>query len=119
MSVHVNEILKKLEEGDINSEEALREIKLDRQQDEVYNNHFLHVRVSGLDDDRPRVYVRIPLRMLKTGFEIGAVYAPELKDLNLKQLVKDLYSVADGSILEVEDYESDERVEISIDRMQE
>jgi hypothetical protein len=117
MSVHVNEILRKLEKGDINSEEALHEIKLDRQQDEVYNSHFLRVKVTGIDDNRPRVHIRIPLRMLKTGFEIGAIYAPELKDLDLQQVVRDLHSLSDGAFIEVEDYESDERVVISIDQM--
>jgi hypothetical protein len=117
MSVHVNEILKKLEKGDINSEEALHEIKLDRQQDEVYNTHFLRVQVSGIDDNRPRVHIRIPLRMLKTGLDIGAVYAPELKGLDLQQVVRDLHSLAEGSFIEVEDFESDERVVISIDQM--
>ena len=57
--------------------------------------------------------------MLKTGFDIGAVYAPELRDLDFQQIVDDLHSVADGSILEVEDFENYEKVMISIDRMQE
>lgn len=118
MSVHVNNILKKLEKGDIDSDQALKEIKFERQEDEVYNNHFLHIRVTRMYDDRPRVNVRIPLRMLKTGLEIGAVYAPELKDLDLKQIVKDLRSYADGAIIEVEDYESDEKIFIAVEQMQ-
>lgn len=119
MSDQVNEILKKLEKGDINSEEAVQEIAVERQQDQIYNGHFLRIQVSGIDDDRPRVHVRIPLRMLKTGLDIGAVYAPELKGLDLQKIVADLHSFANGSIIEFEDFESDEKVVISIDRMQE
>jgi hypothetical protein len=118
MSVHVNEILKKLEKGDINSDQALKEINYERQDDEVYNSHFLHIQVTRMNDDRPRVNVRIPLRMLKTGLDIGAVYAPELRDLDLKQVLSDLHSYADGSIVEFEDYESDERVLIAIEQIQ-
>jgi hypothetical protein len=117
MSVNVHQILEKLEKGDINSEEALHEINVDRQQDEVYNNHFLRVKVTGIDDNRPRVQVRIPLRILKTGFAIGAIYAPELKDLDLQQVVRDLHSLGDGAFIEVEDFEGDEKVVISIDQM--
>ena len=65
MTSQVNEILKKLEKGDINSEEALHEIAVEHQQDQIYNGHFLRIQVSGIDDDQPRVHVRIPLRMLK------------------------------------------------------
>lgn len=117
MSSQVNEILKKLEKGDINSEEALHEIAGERQQDQIYNGHFLRIQVSGIDDVQPRVHVRIPLRMLKMGLDIGAVYAPELKGLDLQKIVADLHAFADGSIIEVEDFESGEKVVISIDRM--
>ena len=118
MSIQVNEILKKLEKGDIDSNQALKEIKSGRQENEVYNSHFLHIRVTRMNDERPRVNVRIPLKMLKTGLEIGAVYAPELRDLDLPQVLEDLHSYADGSIIEVEDYESAEKVLITIERMQ-
>ena len=119
MSIHVNTILKRLESGDIDSDQALQAIRSERQEEEVYNNHFLHVRVSRVTDDRPRVNIRIPLRMLKTGLDFGAAYTPELRDLDLRQLIKYLHSFADGSMIEVEDYENDERVLIAIEPMQE
>lgn len=117
MSVAVNKILKKLDAGDINSEEAHQQIRADQQSKESYNNHFLRIRVNKIGEDRPRVHVRIPLRMLKTGLDIGAVYAPELKGLDLRQVIDDLHTFGDGSIIEVENIREGEHVLISIDRM--
>jgi hypothetical protein len=117
MSVAVNKILKKLDAGDINSEEAYQQIRADQQSKENYNNHFLRIRVNKIGEDRPRVHVRIPLRILKTGLDIGAVYAPELKDLDLPQMIDDLHTFGGGSIIEVENFEEGEHVQISIDRM--
>ena len=117
MSDAVNKILKKLDAGDINSEEAHQQIRADQQSKETHNNHFLRIRVNKFGEDRPRVHVRIPLRILKTGLDIGAVYAPELKDLDLRQVIDDLHSFGDGSIIEIENFEEDEHILISIDRM--
>lgn len=118
MAVQINKILKKLENGDIDSNQALHAIQMERHADEVYNSHFLHVKVTQVTDDRPRVNIRIPLRMLKTGLDIGALYAPELRDLDLHQMICDLRDLADGSIIEIEDFERDERVLISVDHME-
>ena len=118
MAVQINEILKRLERGELDSNQALQAIETERQADEVYNNHFLHVRVTSVTDDRPRVNIRIPLRMLKTGLDIGAIYAPELRDLDLHRVIRDLHALADGSIVEIEDYESDERILIALEKME-
>lgn len=117
MSVAVNKILKKLEAGDINSEEAHQQIRADQQSKDAYNNHFLRIRVNKIGEDHPRVHVRIPCRILKIGLDIGAVYAPELKDLDLRQVIDDLHTFGDGSIIEVENFKKGEHVLISIDRM--
>lgn len=117
MSVAINKILKKLDAGEINSEEAHQQIQADQQSEETRNNHFLRIRVNKIGEDRPRVHVQIPLRMLKVGLDIGAVYAPQLKDLDLRQVIDDLHTFGNGSIIEVENFEEDEHVQISIDRM--
>ena len=117
MSVAVNKILTKLDAGEINSEEAHQQIRATQQSKETHNNHFLRIRVSKIGEDRPRVHVRIPLRILKVGLDIGAVYAPELKDLDLREVIEDLHTFGDGSIIEVDNFEEGEHVLISIDRM--
>jgi hypothetical protein len=117
MGLQVNDVLMKLESGEINCDQALKEIMDERQAEEVYNNHFLHIKVNRVTDDHPRINVHIPLRMLKVGLDIGAVYATDLRGLDLHQLIWDLHALADGCIVEVEDYESDARVLMRVARM--
>jgi hypothetical protein len=116
MSYDRIEILEKLERGDISSEQALEEMRVESHVDQDFFDHYLRVRVSGMKDSHPRVHIQIPLRMLKAGMDIGAAYAPELRDLDLQKIFRDLQSYAAGSILEVEDFEKDERILISIER---
>jgi len=45
----------------------------------------------------------LPLRILELGLRLGSKYAPELNDLDLNQIVDDLDTIGEGTIVEVED----------------
>lgn len=116
MSMDSREILRKLEQGDISSDQALEEMQMRVQANEDYLDQYLRVRVTDMKDRHSRVQIQIPLRMLKAGLDIGAAYAPELRDLDLHKILRDLQSYSAGSILEIEDFEKDEKVLVSIER---
>jgi hypothetical protein len=115
MSSNIRNILERLDRGDLDSEAAIKEIKLGREKNSVKPNQFLKVNVMRLHDGQPRVNIKIPLSLVGLGLAIGSKYAPELDEINLNQIVEDLRDFSDGTIVEVQDIEEDEHVLISVE----
>jgi hypothetical protein len=111
MTTNMKGILGQLERGEIDSDEAILQIRRSRNTDRV---GYLWVQVHDMTSDRAKFHLRLPLRFLKAGLDIGAIYAPEINDLDFEQLINDIESFTDGSLLEVEDFESREKLIISI-----
>ncbi len=124
MASKIREILERVARGETDSESAAQEIAAGHEpeamaQEPVFQGdnegRFLKVEVRRLSDDQPKVYVRIPLRMVKWGLKLGSRYAPELDGMDLGPISEDLYNLQGGKIVEVHDVEDDEHVVVSVE----
>ena len=115
MSSNIREILERLDRGELNSEATVREINSEEDGNSLGKNRFLKVNVTRLHDGQPRVNIRIPFSLVGLGFAIGSKYAPELNELNLDQIVEELRDLTGGTLVEVQDFEEDEHVLISVE----
>ena len=117
MTGNLREILEQVERGEMDSRKAVQMMSNQSEPEQALGKaDYLTIRVDRLHDHQPRVFVRIPLRWIELGLSIGARYAPELEDLDFKQLLEGLHKSGEGSIVEVEDIEDDQHVIISIER---
>ena len=116
-------ILKMIQEGKITAEEgakllaALRESrKSGKPVSASVQKGWLRVRVTDMVTGKTKVHVNLPLGLMDAGLRIGAQYAPELHDVNLEQIIKEVKTGgATGKIIDVIDEEDGEHVEIFID----
>lgn len=76
---------------------------------------WLHIRVTDLTTNRPKVNVNLPLTWVQVGLKIGARYSDELAGLEWESILEDIRSGTTGKIVEVEDVDDGERVEIYVD----
>lgn len=76
---------------------------------------WFRVRVTDLETGKNKVNVNLPMSLVDVGTRMGARFAPELEDLDFKDLVDQIKSGAQGKIIEVEDVEGGERVEIYVE----
>lgn len=88
----------------------------DRPVTEDKSNQYLRVDVHRLHDDKRQVHVRIPLRIVELGINLGSRYAPELNELDLKEVVEELHAVGEGTIVEVEDLDENQHVLVWIEK---
>jgi len=127
------EILDLLAAGKINAQEAadmLRrsepdtavpldvDIDLDEPKTEADNGGdpaWFRVRVRDLETGQNKVSINIPLRMLKFGLRLGRHFSPELKDLDYEELRTLMADMKRGTLVEVQDEESNEHVQVFID----
>jgi hypothetical protein len=78
-------------------------------------NRWLHIRVTDVHTGRPRVNVNLPLTWVALGLQLGVRHAPQLGNIDLKHILDEIRSGANGRLVEVEDHEDGERVEIFVD----
>ena len=78
-------------------------------------NRWLHIRVTDVHTGRARVNVNLPLTWVALGLQLGVRHAPQLGDIDLKQLLDEIRSGASGRLIEVEDHDDGDRVEIFVD----
>jgi hypothetical protein len=76
---------------------------------------WLHVHVSDIASGKSRVRIQLPLSFLNFGLKIGGRFAPELEQLNLKDLAEDLNSMEKGILVDVADEDGGEHVRIFVD----
>ena len=77
---------------------------------------WFKVRVTDLASGRSKVTVNLPLGLVDWGLRIGAQFSPEIKDVNLQELMHVLENnEAPGKIIDVVDDEDGEHVEIYIE----
>jgi hypothetical protein len=118
-------ILKMIQEGKITAEEGARLLaalkenrkpKAGRVNVPMGGGHgWLRVRVSDVITGKTKVNVNLPLALMDAGLRIGAQYAPELRSMDLAQLVDEVKSGASGKIIDVVDEEDGQHVEIFIE----
>jgi hypothetical protein len=76
---------------------------------------WLRIRVTDLRSGRQKVNVNIPMSLVGVGIRMGARFAPEMAGVDMDQVLQAVRSGSAGKIIDVEDQESDERVEIYIE----
>lgn len=110
------QVLEMIEAGQVSAADGIRLLDAGRQADPAdLSTRWLHVRVTDLATQRPKVNLNLPIAWLALGLRIGARYKPELADLDMNEIIGAIHGGADGHILEVEDVEDGERIEIFVD----
>jgi hypothetical protein len=117
-------ILKMIQEGKITAEEgaklltALNETRAKAARPgggPVERRGWLRVRVSDTISGRTKVNVNLPLGLMDAGLRIGSQFAPELKGVDVDQLISEIRGGASGKIIDVLDEEDGDHVEIFIE----
>jgi hypothetical protein len=80
---------------------------------------WLRVRVTRLDTGAPRVTVNLPMTWVQVGMQIGSRmgmhHHPEIAGLDWDEVLAALQSGAGGQIVEVENLDSNERIEVFVE----
>ncbi len=76
---------------------------------------WVRVRVTDLETGRNKVNVNLPLGLVEVAARLGARFAPELQGMDVRDIVEQVKSGAQGKLVEVEDIEDGERVEIYVE----
>jgi len=119
-------ILKMIQEGKISAEEgakllaALRDSRAKTAGGRPglplgANKGWFRVRVTDMVTGKSKVNVNLPLGLMDAGIRIGAQFAPELKDMDLTQIISEMKAGTSGKIIDVIDEEDGEHVEIFIE----
>ncbi len=77
---------------------------------------WLRVHISELDTGRNRVKINVPLGLVRLGMKIGARFTDELNEDVIGDVLHVLESEdIDGTLVEVEDVEDNERVHVFVE----
>jgi len=116
------QILKLLEQGQINAEEAAKLLAaLESGRKETPHSgaasapRWFRVRITDLRSGKAKVNVNIPMSLVDVGLKMGARFAPDMEGVNLDEIKQAIQSGIQGKIVDVEDEEDQEHVEIFIE----
>ena len=114
------QILKMIEEGKITAEEGARLLEaLSRaggtKAESPGDGKWFRVRVTDLRTGKPKVNVNIPIGLVNVGMRMGAKFVPDMAGVDLEEIMRAVREGTQGRIVDVEDQESDERVEIYVE----
>lgn len=123
MSEERTHILQMVSEGRIDAQqgvellEALKTAKTPDGPAPVENKKasWFRVRVTNMETGRPQVNVNLPFSLVRAGIKFGARFAPEAEDIDWDELVQAIDNGAIGKLVDVEDLESNEKVEIFVE----
>ncbi len=76
---------------------------------------WLKVRVRNLETGKNKVTVNVPIGMVQFGLRVAGKFTPEVNDVNLNEMSEMIATGASGTIVEVEDNDSNEQVLIYIE----
>jgi hypothetical protein len=122
-------VLKMLEDGKISAEDAAKLLKT---LDEVDNKtskfpfdgatlptssggKWFRVRVTDITTGKPRVNIRMPVSVVKSGLKMGAHFSPNIEGMDMHQLKHLIESGEVGQVVDVYDDEDGEHVEVFIE----
>lgn len=120
-------ILKMLEDGKISAEEAAKLFKtlddVDRPSKFPFDGsnppppggRWFRVRVTDITTGKPRVNIRMPISVVKSGVKIGAHFSPNIEGLDIHRLSEIIESGEIGQVVDVYDEEDGEHVEVFIE----
>ena len=111
------QVLKLVEAGTIHADEGVRLLKAMGHVPRPPGSYdgWMHVRVSTLSTQHPKITVRLPLAWVSLGLRIGSRFEPDLAGIDMNEVLEAIRSGAEGRILDVENAEDDERIEIFVD----
>jgi len=118
------QVLKMVEAGQISAEEGAKllaalESPPEPTEGRSTPKRWLRVRVTDQRTGRRKVNVNIPLGLVeiasRMGVHFGAQRAPELRDINLNEIIAAIKSGAEGKIVDMEDEEEGEHVEVYVE----
>lgn len=123
MSLHEErmQILKMIENGQISPEEgakllaALKASTKESGTGEASQPRWFRVRITDLGTGKNKVNVNIPMALVNVAMKMGARFVPDVEGVNYEELTAAIRSGAQGKIADVEDEETEERVEIFIE----
>lgn len=111
-----------IQDGHISAEEGaklLSALKASQQKESTATGgsppRWFRVRVTDLRTGKHKVNMNIPMALVNVGIKMGARFVPETDELHYHDVVSALQSGQQGLILEVEDQESQERVEMFVE----
>lgn len=120
-------ILKMLQEGKINADQAAKLLealeagkpekssKAEKAENKEKAGKWFRVRVTDAVTGIQKTNIRIPIGLVNAGFRIGAQYSPEFAHMDSNDLMNLIKSGKTGLIIDVIDDEDDEHVEIFIE----
>lgn len=112
-------ILKLLEEGKINAEEAARLLqalgKQERRARSGEEPRWLRIVVTRPDRREAEVKVAIPLSLVQLGLRLGQRFVPDLENAELEAIAEALQEGTRGKIVDVVDEIEGRRVEIYLE----
>ena len=80
------------------------------------DSRWFRVRVTDLRTGKSKANVNVPLSLVNFGLEMGAKYAPEaVEGLDMNAIIAAARAGEEGKIVDVEDEESDERMEVFVE----
>jgi hypothetical protein len=120
------QILKMLEEGKISVEEAanlLSALETGAEKEQVNvrpgvpgkKARWLRIRVTEGTNGRQKVNINLPIGMASAAIKVGAKFVPEMRDVDVNEIVEAIQSEAQGKIIEVHDEEDGEHVEVFVE----
>jgi len=117
-------ILKMLQEGKINADEAASLLASLDQGDTTLkgevvsknlNGRWFRVRVTDKKNDKGKVNVRLPLSLVGVGLRLGKKYSPEMEDLDVEEIFQAIQAGEMGQIVDVEDEEAGDHVQVFVE----
>jgi len=115
------QILNMISSGQITAEEgakllsALKASSKESGEEDSTPARWFRVRVTDLKTGKVKVNVNIPMALVNVGIKMGARFVPNAKETDLEKLAEAMRSGAQGKVVDVEDDESEERVEVFVE----
>lgn len=114
------QILNMVASGQVTAEEGARLLEALRISNkegstEEGKARWFRVRVTDLKTGKTKVNVNIPMALVNVGVKMGARFVPESQNIDLEKLAEAMHNGTLGKVMDVEDQESDERVEIFVE----
>ncbi len=102
--------------AEVTSPAVEKSLALDAPDKPKRGGRWLRIHVSDLRTGRSRVRVNVPLGLVRFGLRIGARFTDELDEDLARDVIAALEEgTIDGTLVEVEDEEDNERVHIFVD----
>ena len=116
------QILKMVEKGQITAQEGARLLgalagnAAGPAQASSAKPSWFRVRVTDTRTGRRKVDVNIPLSLVSVGLRLGARFAPEVGDVDIPELLREIEQEGrQGKVVDVQDDEDGEHVEIFVE----